>query len=93
MYERILVPLDGSERGAKAVPYVVELTKKMESEVILLQVAEPGRHVHTIGGLNYIRFEDRDVESMKERAKEYLAGIGSEFAGTKAKVEFRGQDR
>ena len=63
-----------------------ELTKKVDSEVILLEVVEPGRHVHTIGGLNYIRFEDQDVESMKERAKEYLAGIGSKFAGTKAKV-------
>jgi len=86
IFHRILMPLDGSERGARVLPYVVELTKKVESEVILLQVVESGRHIHTIGGLNYIRFEDRDVEPMKAIAKEYLAGIGSEFAGTKAKV-------
>jgi len=86
VFHRILMPLDGTEKGAEVVPYVVELTKKLESEVILTEVVERGRHVHTIGGLNYIRFEDRDVETMKARAKEYLAGVGSKFSGTKAKV-------
>jgi len=80
------VPLDGSDRSAQAVPYVVELTKRLESEVILLQVVEVGRHVHTLGGLTYIRFEDRDMESMRVRAREYLDSLSSKFAVTKAEV-------
>lgn len=86
IFRRILMPLDGTEKGAEVVPYVVELTKRLESEVILMKVVEVGRRVHSIGGLNYIRFEDRDVEAMKAKAKGYLADVESKFAGTKAKV-------
>lgn len=84
LFSRILVTLDGSERGATVLPYVTELTKKLESEVILLQVVEPGRHVHTIGGLEYVPFKDRDIDSAKTRAQKYLDEVSSQFAGTKA---------
>jgi len=86
LFSRILVPLDGSERSATVLPYVTELTRKLESEVILLQVVEPGKHVHTIGGLDYVLFEDRDMDLMKTRAQTYLDEVSSRFAGTKATV-------
>ncbi len=84
LFSRILVPLDGSERSAAVVPYVAGLTEKLESEVILLQVVESGKHVHTIGGLDYIPFKDRDIDSMKTPAQRYLDEVSSKFAGTKA---------
>jgi nucleotide-binding universal stress UspA family protein len=37
MYERILVPLDGSARAEEVLPSVVELAKKFNSEIVLLQ--------------------------------------------------------
>ena len=91
LFNRILVPLDASERGAAILPYVAELTKKLESEVTLLRVVEPGKHVHTIGGLDYISFLDRDIDSAQTRAQRYLNEVSSQFAGTKAKIqsEFR----
>ena len=87
LFSRILVPLDGSERGATVLPYVVELTKKLESEVTLLQVIEPGKHVHTIGGLDYIPFKDRDIDSVKTSAQRYLDEVAFQFAGTKATLK------
>ena len=84
LFSRILVPLDSSERSAAVLPYVAGLTEKLESEVILLQVVESGKHVHTIGGLDYIPFKDRDIDSMKTPAQRYLDEISSKFAGTKA---------
>lgn len=85
LFSRILMPLDGSEKGEAALPYVLELTRKLESEVILLRIVEPGRHVHSgIGGVSYIRFKDKDINSMKMSAQEYLNGVASKFAGTKA---------
>ncbi len=42
MYERILVPLDGSELAEQALPYVEELARKLNSEVILITVCLPG---------------------------------------------------
>lgn len=37
MYDRILVPLDGSELAEGITPQVTEIAKKFDSEVILLQ--------------------------------------------------------
>ncbi len=84
LFSRIIMPLDGSERGEAALPYVVELTKQLASEIILLRVVEPGKHVHTIGGLEYIPFKDQDIDSMKTRALKYLGEVSSKLAGTKA---------
>lgn len=38
MFEKILVPLDGSELAAKVLPSVVELAKKFNSQVTLIHV-------------------------------------------------------
>jgi nucleotide-binding universal stress UspA family protein len=38
MYEKILVPLDGSELAAKVLPSVVELAKKFNSQITLIHV-------------------------------------------------------
>ena len=42
MYEKILVPLDGSEVAEQAIPYVERLTQKLKSEVILITVCLSG---------------------------------------------------
>ena len=86
LFSRILVPLDGSEEKAAILPYVAELTKKLKSEVTLLHVVEAGKHVHTVGGLNYIHYKDQDMESMKARKGEYLDKESAKFEGTKAAV-------
>ncbi len=86
LFSRVLMPLDGSERGEAALPYVVELTRQLESEVILLQVIEPGRHVHTMRGLEHIPFKDRDMDSMKTTAQNYLDGVKARLVGTKATI-------
>jgi nucleotide-binding universal stress UspA family protein len=41
MYERLLVPLDGSELAEVAIPYAEELAGKFGSKVILLNVRRP----------------------------------------------------
>ena len=44
MFERILLPLDGSEVTEIALPYGRELAKKFNSELILFHVCEPTHH-------------------------------------------------
>ena len=41
MYDRILLPLDGSEVAEAVEPHAMAMAKKFESEVILLQVVTP----------------------------------------------------
>lgn len=41
MFERILVPLDGSKFSGRAVPYAIEISKRFTGEVLLFQVVSP----------------------------------------------------
>ena len=86
LFDRILVPLDGSDAGEAALPYVKELTERLKSEVILLEVVAPGQHVHTVGGLDYVLFTEQHMESLKADVKQYLEKIGGRLAGTKATI-------
>ena len=86
LFNKILVPLDGSDAGEAALPYVRELTEKLKAEVILLQVVTPGQHVHTIGGLDYVRFDGHEIDLMAVKAREYLERVSGKLTGPKATV-------
>ncbi len=68
MYEKILVPLDGSELAEVALPYAEEMAGKLGSEVTLLHVCESAEaqyhHMHQL----YIQ---KMVASTKRGAKKY----------------------
>jgi nucleotide-binding universal stress UspA family protein len=40
MFNKILVPLDGSRLSGKAVPYAIELAKKFNAQIMLLRVVK-----------------------------------------------------
>ena len=86
IFRKILVPLDYSESSAEVLPYIVELASKIESEVILLHVIETGRHVHTIGGIDFVPYKDQDVDIKKARVADYLEKEGLKFKGTMSSV-------
>lgn len=88
VFNKILVPLDGSENGRAALPYVKGLTERLESEVTLLQVVDSGQYVHTVGGLNYVLFPEEEIEDLRAKAKQYLEEVGREIAETKAIVKY-----
>jgi len=52
MFKRILVPLDGSELGELVLPYVGEMGRRLDSEVVLLHFCTPDLerfdHVHQV---------------------------------------------
>ena len=91
LFRRILTPLDGSERGELVLPYVQVLMNKLGSEVVLFQAVAHGKHMHSVGGLDYVRFEDHEVDAMRERAREYLAGVRDRISATgdRIRVEVR----
>jgi len=41
MFNRILVPLDGSRFGSQAVKYAEEIARRFESKIYLIQVVKP----------------------------------------------------
>lgn len=41
MFEKVLIPLDGSRFSGRALPYAIEIAKRFGGKVILLQVVHP----------------------------------------------------
>jgi nucleotide-binding universal stress UspA family protein len=86
IFNRILIPLDGSEAGKAALPHAAALADKLATELILFQAVAPGQHVHTVGGLTYVPFTEQLLDSMKADAEQYLQKVAEELAGTKANI-------
>ena len=95
MYERILVPLDGSKVGEAALPYVEELVSKLlpavKVEVTLLQVVSSLTHYVIAGEASaQIPYTEREMEQIKRTAMDYLKksgeGLRSKGAVVKIKV-------
>ncbi len=82
MFEKILIPLDGSRFSTKALPYAIEIARKFNSEVTLLQVVQPGRVMIPVEGPQTIpspAMVELSIESEKRlnrknisRAERYL---------------------
>jgi len=79
MRERVLIPLDGSEVGESALPYVKDLLTKMsfqvEREVILLQVVVPIRVMLTESVVPDAAAAEVMTEKGQRIASEYLERI------------------
>jgi len=94
MYEKILVPLDGSKIGEAALPYVEDLVSKISPgvkvEVILFQVLS--RVTHAVAGgeaaVN-VPYTEQELEQAKQKAIDYLNEIGEHLGGKGATVKVR----
>ena len=81
MYEKIVVPLDGSKVGEAALPYVEDivskLSPKVKTEVVLLQVISR-EHVHTVGGYAPVTtpYGEKQLEETEKKAMDYLNQTG-----------------
>jgi len=77
MYERILVPLDGSKLGEAALPYIEDLVTKLPKEpkveVILFQVVSSLTHFIVAGEAGVqIPYTEQEMEQIKQKAMSYL---------------------
>lgn len=78
MYSNILVPLDGSPRAERILPYVEELATKCGARITLMQVVEPAVAMvspYDIAPYNVLEEQQRQVEA----ARTYLAGQEGSF--------------
>jgi nucleotide-binding universal stress UspA family protein len=78
MYTNILVPLDGSPRAERILPYVEEIAVKFGSRITLLQIVESGLTIvspYDIAPYDAVEDSKRHVAE----AKSYLAGLEGSF--------------
>ena len=86
MFERILVPLDGSKTAESVLPYVKKLAFKTGSESVLLHVIDPGV---SLNSPVYSDFMRRPTQKAKREAQEYLRGIAEDLHAAHASVAVR----
>jgi nucleotide-binding universal stress UspA family protein len=67
MFQRILVPLDGSTRAESALPVAARLARAYGGSLILVEVIETSR--------DYGAYRQPLIEEEKGAAKEYLEGV------------------
>ncbi len=92
MYERILVPLDGSTVGEAALPYVEELISslkpELKTEVTLFQVVSSLTYYVVAGEASArVPYTEKELELIKQKAIEYLEKTGENLKNKGAKVK------
>ncbi len=75
LFQKILVPLDGSKLGESAILYAEALGQELDAELVLFQVLEPLDKAwlsepHTFYAM------PPDIENRKSAAMNYLDGVG-----------------
>jgi nucleotide-binding universal stress UspA family protein len=86
LFEKILVPLDGSARAEAILPQVESLALEYASRLILLHVIEPGSNLMAPHGSH----PDVSIELSRQKKDElegYLAGKKGEFREKGVEVE------
>ena len=78
MFNKILVPLDGSELAERALEPAFALARQAEGEVLLVRASAPERilipDLHTSGGYGLL-WPDQSLERAEEEAAEYLKSL------------------
>ena len=92
MYEKILVPLDGSEVAEAALPNVADLALKMAPETVvevsLLQVITAiNYNVLTESGSAQIPYTESELAQIKQTALNYLEKVADGLRGQGIQVK------
>jgi nucleotide-binding universal stress UspA family protein len=96
MYERILVPLDGSELAEQALPYAREMATKFRSRLTLLRAITTSQEAFREVAAEPIAVTAPEMtvgvarnlyESEADEAREYLRRIATSFDGSGIEVE------
>jgi nucleotide-binding universal stress UspA family protein len=91
MYDKILVPLDGSQRAEAILRHVEGLALRFGARVIFLRVVEPAP-LAMAPEMAYVRLRRNEFERRVKEAEEYLASRQGRFreigidAGTRIAV-------
>ena len=77
MFERVLVPLDGSKVGESALPVIEQLVDKLapsaKVEITLIGVITLLRHWVVVGEASApVSYTDEELQIIKERVSDYL---------------------
>jgi nucleotide-binding universal stress UspA family protein len=76
-YQKIVVPLDGSGWGQRAVTHAVDIARSNDSEIILLHVFKPPAREFTPELA--LAHQGEQIQELREQMKQYLVGVRAEL--------------
>jgi len=79
MFEKILVPLDGSELAASILPLVEELAWMHKSSVVMLAVVRPPHTTEYTRSEDLMALNQQSMEVLRRDAEAYLAARKGEW--------------
>ncbi len=94
MYERILIPLDGSEVGESALQFMKDLLSKLSKDIVvevtLLHILSPYSQSVSIRDESFdVYYQKEDYENIRTKFMEYLNTTGETQASAGIKVRVR----
>jgi len=94
VYERIIIPLDGSEIGESALQFMKDLLSKLSKDVVvevtLLHILSPYSQSVSIRDESFdVYYQKEDYENIKTKFMEYLNATGETQASAGIKVSVR----
>jgi len=89
MYERVLIPLDGSEVAESILPFAEKVAGPLDAEVVLLRVVEPVSPVEAMGAAGVAIPDTLFLRELA--AKDYLTALakGLETKGLRVRTALR----
>lgn len=78
VYDKILVPLDGSMRAEAVLRHVEELALGQQSQVVLLRVVDLGAPIGAVETA-YVGLRQREMERETREARAYLTPLQGKF--------------
>lgn len=84
MYKRALIPLDGSPLAAAILPFVLEIARPLDMEIVLLRIVQP-LPPQVIEGSTHFVVED--VEARLAEAREYLEPLARDLEARGVRVQ------
>ena len=74
MYNRVLVPVDGSDVATAVLPFILGIAGPLDFEVVLLRVNQPVSPV-VLEASRYMEIEDE--EGRRAETESYLKGLAA----------------
>jgi nucleotide-binding universal stress UspA family protein len=78
MYERVLIPLDGSEPAEAILPFAEQIAGPLDAELLLVRVVEPLSPIAALGTAEVVAADALFFQQAK--AKRYLEDVAERLA-------------
>lgn len=81
MFQRIIVPLDGSSRAERAIPVAANLARASQGSIVFIRVVDPGHEVGFYGAEPAVGVVPSMLENSIAEADSYLSSVATIFHG------------